>query len=146
MGTISWQAAPTAAEQLEAAKASAVHRISGALAAALDEGQPYTMPDGTDDIIQTRADDRQNLMGLAIEARDLQAVGETGAVQEFRAQSNARYQLTPGEMIALTDAALVHYKTLMAQSWDRKDAINAVSLEDHASLDDAIAEVDAITW
>nr|WP_290442940.1 DUF4376 domain-containing protein [Halomonas sp. OfavH-34-E] len=82
------------------------------------------MPDGSEDTVQMLAEDRQNLLGLAIEARDLKAAGETGAVQEFRAASNTRYPLTPDETIALTDAALGHYKVLKARSWDRKDAID----------------------
>lgn len=99
--------------------------IAAALADALAAGMPYTMPDGREDTVQMLAEDRQNLLGLAIEARDLKAAGETGAVQEFRGLSNTRYPMTPDETIALTDAALDHYKVLKARSWDRKDAIDA---------------------
>ncbi|MFG6159622.1 hypothetical protein ACGTNG_12520 [Halomonas sp. 1390] len=140
---------PTASEQaerLEQAKTRQRRQIEEALAAAIGEGLPYTMPDGTADVIQMRGEDRQNLLGLAVEARDLQAAGETGAVQELRAMSNARYPMTPAEMIAATDAALAHFKQLMARSWDRKDAVTAVVLEDYASATEAIAAVEAITW
>lgn len=99
--------------------------IDTALADALAAGMPYTMPDGTEDTVQMLAEDRQNLLGLAIEARDLQVAGETGAVQEFRAASNTRYPMTPDQVIALTDAALDHYKALLQRSWDRKDVIDA---------------------
>ncbi|NWO11875.1 DUF4376 domain-containing protein [Chromohalobacter salexigens] len=134
------------AERLDQAKTQQRRQIEDALAAAIAEGLPYTMPDGTDDVIQMRVEDRQNLLGLAVEARDLQAVGETGAVQELRALSNTRYPMTPGEMIAATDAALAHFKTLMARSWDRKDAIAAVVLEDYPSAQEAIAAVEAVGW
>ncbi|RAH37529.1 DUF4376 domain-containing protein [Halomonas sp. SL1] len=97
--------------------------IAAALADALAAGMAYTMPDGTEETVQMLAEDRQNLLGLAIEARDLKAADETGAVQEFRGLSNTRYPMTPDETIALTDAALGHYKVLKARSWDRKDAI-----------------------
>ncbi|WP_431026178.1 hypothetical protein [Halomonas sp. H5] len=99
--------------------------IENALVAALAAGLPYTMPDGTEDTVQMQAEDRQNLLGLAIEARDLKGTGETGTVQEFRAKSNTRYPMTPDQVIAMTDAALAHYKALLQQSWDRKDAIDA---------------------
>lgn len=124
-----WQVRAFTTEEHEAelqdARDRQRQRIDDALADALAAGMPYTMPDGSDDTVQMRADDRQNLMGLAIEARDLTAAGETGAVQEFRAASNTRYPMTPDQIIALTDAALGHFKALMARSWDRKDAIDA---------------------
>ncbi|MCT8467010.1 DUF4376 domain-containing protein [Chromohalobacter canadensis] len=114
--------------------------IATALADALAAGMPYTMPDGSEDTVQMLAEDRQNLLGLAIEARDLRAAGETGAVQEFRAKSNTRYPMTPDQTIALTDAALGHYKLLKAQSWDRKNAIAAaLEAEDRDALE-------AIDW
>ncbi len=131
---------------LSLARNSAMQRINAARDGAFADGLPYTMPDGTDDVIQMQAEDRQNLMGLAIDARDQVAAGETGAVQEFRARSNTRYALTPAQMIDLTDAALLHYKDVMAQSWDRKDAIEAVRLDDYPSLDDAVAAIEAIAW
>ncbi|MBY5930790.1 DUF4376 domain-containing protein [Halomonas sp. DP8Y7-3] len=114
--------------------------IATALAEALAAGMPYTMPDGTDETVQMLAEDRQNLLGLAIEARDLKAAGETGAVQEFRGLSNTRYPMTPDETIALTDAALAHYKALKAQSWDRKDAIA------QALADGARDTLESISW
>lgn len=131
---------------LDDVRQSAMRRINAARDAALADGLPYTMPDGTNDVIQMQADDRQNLMGLAIDARDLMAAGETGAVQEFRGRSNARHWLTPAHMIDLTNAALAHYKGVMAQSWDRKDAIEAVELSDYPSLDEAVAAIEGIGW
>lgn len=113
---------PLTIEQLAAQKR---REIEAGLANALTAGMSYTMPDGADDVVQMQAEDRQNLLGLAIEARDLQVAGETGAVQEFRAASNTRYPMTPDQIIALTDAALAHYKALLQQSWDRKDVIDA---------------------
>ncbi|PSJ23569.1 hypothetical protein CVH10_01515 [Halomonas sp. ND22Bw] len=99
--------------------------IETGLSAALYAGMPYTMPDGTDDVVQTRPEDESNLLGLAIEARDLRDGGETGAVQELRAQSNALYAMTPEQMIAVTDAAKVFKKQQLARSWMRKDEIKA---------------------
>ncbi|WP_272899154.1 DUF4376 domain-containing protein [Halomonas sp. HG01] len=114
--------------------------IAAALADALAAGMPYTMPDGTEDTVQMLAEDRQNLLGLAIEARDLKAAGVSDPVQEFRGLSNTRYPMTPDQVIALTDAALGHYKDLLQQSWDRKDAIDAaLAAEDREGIE-------AVVW
>lgn len=120
--------------------------IATALAAELATGMSYTMPDGTADVVQLQAVDRQNLMGLAIEARDLVATGETGAVQEFRAQSNTRYPMTPDEVIAMTDQAMAHYKQLLEHSWDRKDTIAAALADETLTDDEKRAAIEAVTW
>lgn len=114
--------------------------IAAALADALAAGMPYTMPDGSEDTVQMLAEDRQNLLGLAIEARDLKAAGVTDPVQEFRGLSNTRYPMTPDETIALTDAALGHYKALLQKSWDRKDAIDAALAAGDRE------EIEAVVW
>ncbi|OLO03335.1 DUF4376 domain-containing protein [Salinicola socius] len=115
--------------------------IDKALDAALAAGMAYTLPDGSDDVIQTRPDqDEANLLGLAIEARDLRTAGETGAVMSLRAKSNTVYSLTPEQMIALTDAAKEFKQALLAKSWQLKDAVSAVlEAGDRAALE-------AITW
>ena len=98
------------------------------------------MPDGTADVVQTRPEDEPNLLGLAIEARDLRDAGETDAGQVLRAQSNKLYAMTPDQMIALTDAAKAFKKRLLAHSWMRKDEIEAaLKAENHDALE-------AITW
>ena len=100
-------------------------RIESAYDTALAAGMPYTMPDGSDDVVQTRAEDEPNLLGLAIEARDLKTEGVTDAVLELRAQSNTIYTLTPAQMIEVTDAAKTFKKQLLGRSWHRKDTIDA---------------------
>ncbi|MBY6206892.1 MULTISPECIES: DUF4376 domain-containing protein [Halomonas] len=137
------EAPPEPAEHLAARKRAA---IAAALAAELAAGMPYTLPDGTADVVQMQAEDRQNLMGLAIEARDLVAAGETGAVQEFRAQSNTRYPMTPDEVIAMTDQAMAHYKQLLEHSWDRKDTIAAALADETLTDDEKRAAIEAVTW
>ncbi|GHB32921.1 DUF4376 domain-containing protein [Salinicola rhizosphaerae] len=116
-------------------------KIEAALSAALAAGMAYTLPDGTEDVIQTRPDqDEANLLGLAIEARDRRTAGETGAVMSLRAKSNAVYSLTPEQMIALTDAAKEFKQTLLAKSWQLKDA---VSVAETAGDREAI---EAVRW
>ncbi|KAE9624221.1 DUF4376 domain-containing protein [Parasedimentitalea maritima] len=115
-------------------------QIEAWLAEALAAGMPYTMPDGTDDVVQTRPEDEPNLLGLAIEARDLRDAGETGAGQVLRAQSNQLYAMTPAQMIAVTDAAKAFKKQQLAHSWALKDEIkSALEADDRAALE-------AIDW
>lgn len=117
------EAPPEPLEDLAARKRS---EIESALASALAAGLPYTMPDGADEVVQTRpAEDESNLLGLAIEARDLRDAGETGAVLQLRTLSNLVYELTPQQMIDLTDAAKAFKKQQLAHSWTKKDAIDA---------------------
>ncbi|QEM80210.1 DUF4376 domain-containing protein [Halomonas binhaiensis] len=99
--------------------------IETKLAEALAEGMPYTMPDGTEDIVQTRPEDEGNLLGLAIEARDLKAVGDLSHAFMLRAKSNRLYELTPDEMIDLTDTAKQFKQDLLERSWHLKDALRA---------------------
>lgn len=131
------KAPPESLEELATRQRAA---ITTALADALATGMPYSMPDGSEDTVQMLAEDRQNLLGLAIEARDLKAAGITDPAQEFRGLSNTRYPMTPDQVIALTDAALGHYKVLLQQSWDRKDAIDAsLAAEDKKGIE-------AVVW
>lgn len=114
--------------------------IDKALDAALAAGMTYTLPDGTEDVIQTRPDqDEANLLGLAIEARDLRTAGETGAAMSLRAKSNTVYTLTPEQMIALTDAAKAFKQALLAKSWQLKDAITAAETAEDRDALEAIA-------
>ena len=131
------EAPPEPLEDLAERKRAA---IETGLAAALYTGMLYTMPDGTDDIVQTRPEDEPNLLGLAIEARDLRDAGETDAGQVLRAQSNKLYAMTPAQMIAVTDAAKAFKKQQLAHSWARKDEIKAaLEASDRAALE-------AIDW
>lgn len=99
--------------------------IDAARDTALQAGMPYTMPDGTQETVQTRPQDEPNLLALAIEARDLKADGVDDPQLVLRVESNRNYQLTPLQMIILTDAAKEHKKQVLAKSWQLKDAIDA---------------------
>lgn len=107
---------------------------------ALLVGLSYTMPDGTQETVQTRAQDEPNLLGLAIEARDLKAEGVTDPVLTLRVESNRNYQLTPQQMIELTDATKNHKKLILAKSWQLKDEVDA------ALADEDREAIEAIKW
>ena len=121
-------------------------RIESAYDSALGGGMPYTMPDGSDDVVQTRAEDEPNLLSLAIEARDLRTQGVTDAVLELRTLSNTIYQLTPAQMIEVTDAAKTFKKQLLGRSWHRKDQIDAALADDTLSDDEKRAAIEAVAW
>ena len=106
----------------------------------LQAGLPYTMPDGTQETVQTRAQDEPNLLGLAIEARDLKAEGVTDPVLTLRVESNRNYQLTPQQMIELTDAAKNYKKLILGKSWHLKDSVDA------ALADEDREAIEAIKW
>lgn len=126
-------------ETIEQAASRQQSMIESALVEALADGMAYTMPDGTEEVVQTRAEDEANLLGLAIEARDLRDAGETEAQQIIRVKSNRHYALTPQQMIDLTDAAKAFKKQQLAHSWMRKDEIKA-ALE--ANDRDALEAID----
>tara|TARA_R110002012_G_scaffold321621_2_gene550175 strand:- start:14698 stop:15261 length:564 start_codon:yes stop_codon:yes gene_type:complete len=108
--------------------------IETARDAAINEGFTHTFGE-TDDIVQTRQRDRENLTGLAVSAQR-----HTEETFHFRAQSNATYELTASEMLALADAAQAHVSQQYAHSWQLKSEIDAaLEAEDRDTLE-------AITW
>lgn len=108
--------------------------IETARDAAINEGFTHTFGD-TDDIVQTRQRDRENLTGLAVSAQ--RHADETFY---FRAKSNATFELTAEEMLALADAAQAHVSQQYSKSWQLKAAIDAaLKAEDRAA-------VEAVEW
>ena len=103
-------------------------------------GTPFEFPGPNQDHIQIRPEDKSNLLAIAIEARDLKAAGESNPVIDFRAASNITYHLTPNQAIDMTNAALMHVKTIYEKSWQLKDAVGATL----AAADREAIEV--ITW
>ncbi|MCC5882482.1 MAG: DUF4376 domain-containing protein [Halomonas sp.] len=95
---------------------------------------------GEEDVVQTRGQDQTNLLGIAIEARELHAAGVNDAVIEFRGLSNINRALTPKQAIDLTNAASEYIKEIYQRSWNRKDAIDA------ALANEDRAEIEAVTW
>ncbi|MCL7930444.1 DUF4376 domain-containing protein [Halomonas llamarensis] len=102
---------------------------------AFTAGLPYEI-NGQPDIVQTRLQDKINLLGLRIEAQELTSAGITDPIMPFRAESNTGYQLTPQQMIDLTNAALAHIQQIYQQSWQLKDAVdNAESADDVSAIE-----------
>ena len=120
--------------------------IDAARDTALHSGLSYTMPDGTQETVQTRAQDEPNLLGLAIEARDLKAEGVTDPVLILRVESNRNYELTPQQMIELTDAAKNHKKLILAKSWQLKDAVDAIVADDGLDETERRELIEKVEW
>lgn len=111
--------------------------LDSARDAAFATGTSYVFPGGHEDYIQTRPEDKANLLAIAMEARDLRTVGESDPVIEFRAASNTTHQLTPGQAIDMTNAALGHVKAVYEKSWQLKDAVGvALAAGDRAGIND----------
>lgn len=103
-------------------------------------GTEFAFPGSNNDFIQTRPQDKANLLAIALEARDLVAAGESEPVIDFRAASNTTYQLTPNEAIDMTNVALAYVKSVYEKSWQLKDAVNAaLQAEDRSAIE-------AVTW
>lgn len=97
--------------------------------AAINAGFTHTFSD-KEDIVQTRKRDRENLTGLAVSAQR-----HPEETFYFRAQSNATYQLTAAEMLALADAAQAHVSQQYAKSWQLKAQLDAaLEAEDRAAI------------
>lgn len=116
-------------QQLSALKLERINEIDRMRDQAFEAGLPYDINDQPD-IVQTRLQDKINLLGLRIEAQELNAAGVTDPVMPFRAESNTGYQLTPQQMIDLTNAALAHIQAIYQQSWQLKDAIKKAKTQD----------------
>lgn len=135
MGTLTIKKAPTAAELLADAKSRKQKDIETARDTAIEGGFLYEFS-GTQDRVQTRQRDRENLMGLAVAAQQAITAGASQAFQ-FRAESNETYTLTPDEMLAVSTAAQEHVSAQYAHSWSLKAQIDAAKSQ---------AELDSIAW
>lgn len=118
-------------------KERAKQKIEALRDAAFDAGVPYTFGE-EEDSIQTRFQDKINLLGLRIEARELLDSGVTEAVIPFRALSNVDRLLTPAEVVDLTNTALGYIQLVYQKSWTLKDAVENAADED--------VDVAAIEW
>ncbi|MDI5893075.1 tail fiber assembly protein [Halomonas rhizosphaerae] len=136
-GRPAWMTIPPI--DLETLAARQRREIDTARDAAFAAGMPFTFHDGSEDVVQTRPEDKSNLLGIAIEARDLRDAGVADPVIEFRAASNTTYAITPTKAIEMTNAALAHVKAIYDQSWQRKDAIkSALEAEEREGIETVV--------
>lgn len=94
------------------------------------EGMNWTF-NGIDETVQTRPEDKTNLLGIAMESRYLHSVGMSDPFTPFRVESNNEYPITPQEGITITNAALQHIIEKYRRCWKYKDEIrNSTSINE----------------
>ncbi|MDF9433019.1 DUF4376 domain-containing protein [Chromohalobacter israelensis] len=121
-------------EPLEDVAARKRDEIEIARDEAIAAGFEHAFGDATD-TVQMRQRDRENIMGLAVSAQR-----NPESTFEFRAESNAKYQLTADEMLELAEAAQAHVSEQYQHSWQRKGEIDAaLEAEDRDALE-------ALSW
>lgn len=111
------------AQQLQAAKDHLNTQITLLREKDLAYGLVYTFADGTTGGVQMRPADRTNLIGIRLEAYSYIEANVTDVTIDFRSLENVTRQLSPQEVVALTNAATVHTKQIYAVSWSFKDKV-----------------------
>lgn len=135
MAKINWQAAPTEAEVLAAAKAEKRNEIDLQREAAISAGFEYDF-NGTADTVQMREQDRANITGLVIAAQMRLAQGDE-TTTKFRAGSDETYTLTPQEVVDLGIAAQQHVSAKYEIAWGLKDKVERYT---------TVQTVNGISW
>lgn len=113
----------------------------------IDGGMPWDF-NGTMEIVQTRDQDKLNLLGINAIARDLIANGVIDPVVDFMPESNTEYLLTPQQAKDMSDQAGLYIKDIYKVSWNLKTAVDAITVDgvNYLTYADAIAAVEAIAW
>lgn len=97
-------------------------------------GVTYSPSEDVQFNVQLRSEDRVNLIMLNLQAKAALAVGSEN-VELFRSYENETHELTPGQVVQMTDLALGAIKTIYKTSWASKDQIDqAVKLADLPAL------------
>lgn len=105
----------------------------------LEEGFEHITDGGAVFGVQTRLEDRLNMLYLNMSAERMVAAGDT-TPQEFRSTENITHLLTPAEMVAMTTEALGFYKRILDASWVLKDLIDAAqSISELPTLPEKLA-------
>ena len=97
-------------------------------------GVAYSPSEGVEFNVQLRAEDRINLVLLNTQARAAIAA-EDETLEQFRSYENKTFELTPQQLVDMTDKALVGIKSIYRKSWELKDQIDtATKLADLPSV------------
>lgn len=114
------------AQQLEKKKYDLNRNVMEMRDKELDQGFEHITASGEVFGVQTRLEDRVNMLYLNMNAEKMVATGDE-TLQEFRSTENITYMLTPSEMVAMTNEALGFYKRILGASWVLKDLISAAN-------------------
>jgi len=113
------------ATNLEEAKKRRLQILETNLKNTLEIGYEYIFSDSSIYHIQLRTGDRANLAGLRIKADQLVAAGEVNPVMQIMTYEDVSKDITPAEMVALTDEAFSSHTGIMKSKWIYKAQINA---------------------
>lgn len=123
-------------EALEGHKTVRVEELNRLRETILNNGFEFTV--GTDTFqVQTRPEDRLNLVALRIEAKEAETAGVTDSVFDFRSLENSVHWLTPAQLLSLCDSALTHMKEIYRQSWTLKDQVETAA---------TLTELRSVVW
>lgn len=141
-----WTARPYNDEEIAAQLAQKKEEMSSQVMIIRNDdfeiGITYSPSEGVEFNVQLRAEDRINLMLLNNQART--AIAEKDETLElFRSYENKTYELTPQQLVEMTDKALIGIKSIYRRSWDFKDQIvAAVKVADLPTLPSTFILVD----
>lgn len=117
------------AQQLESKKQELHAKVNNMRNAELNAGFEHISATGAVFTVQTRLEDRLNLMYLNMVAQQMIAAGDE-TPQVFRSAENVTQMLTPSELLAMSVEALNHYRNVLGASWTLKDQIDATQSAD----------------
>lgn len=118
-----WNADEVAA-QLAQAKAELSGQVMNTRNDDFEMGITYSPEVGVEFNVQLRPEDRVNLVMLSLQAKAALAI-EDETLEKFRSYENETFELTPAQVIDMTNKALVGIKSIYQQSWDFKDQIDS---------------------
>lgn len=121
---------------LNSAKFSKRREIDRVREEKIHSGMPYEI-DGEEEVVQTRVQDKFNLLGIAGRATLLKYQGEEGHVITFRTLANNEYLLTPDEAIEMCMAAFEHMEEIYKTSWELKEQVEAA---------ETVEDVEQVIW
>lgn len=98
--------------------------ITDARGAALEAGFTYDFS-GVQQHVQTRDEDKANLIALNIRANSALARGDTSPLVIQTLENQTQY-LSPTEMVALTEATFGYIESVYLNSWARKAAVDTL--------------------
>lgn len=116
-------------QQLDIKKQELNARINNMRATELENGFEHITASGSVFVVQTRLEDRLNLMYLNMAAQQMIAAGDE-TPQAFRSAENATHMLTPSELLTMSVEALNYYKNVLGACWTLKDQIDAAQSVD----------------
>lgn len=107
----------------------------------LNAGMPYTF-EGIPEIVQTRDQDKTNLLGISVMAMQLTLQGVAEACIPFMVESNVEYLLTPAEASQMTMLAGSYTTGIYKRHWALKQYLLSINVD----TPDALNKIESLDW